>query len=67
MTGLSVKQKTMMAVEKRQRVADALDRHPDGLTSAELMESTGLTPSELSHALDSLSRFGRVERVWRRA
>lgn len=67
MTGPSAKQRTMMAVEKRQRVADALDRHPEGLTSVELMESTGLTLSELNHALDSLSRFGRVERVWRRA
>lgn len=64
---ISPKQKAMMAVEKRQRVADALDRHPEGLTSVELIESTGLTPSELSYALDSLSRFGRVERVWRRA
>ncbi len=62
----SPKQRTLLAVEKRQRVLDALDRHPDGLSSVELMELTGLTESELDYALKGLRRLGQVEKVWRR-
>ena len=62
----SPKQRTLLAVEKRQRVVDALDRHPEGLSSTELAESTGLTESELDYALKGLRRLGQVERIWRR-
>lgn len=63
---LSAKQRTVMAIEKRQRVADALDLHPEGMTADEIASATGLTLSELTHALDTLCRLGQIERVWRR-
>lgn len=63
---LSPKQKTMMAMDKRLKVAKCLGANPEGMTATEMAAKLGMTAREVEYVLHSLVSHGEAEKVYRR-
>ena len=63
---LSPKQKTLLAMDKRLRVAKCLGANPQGMTAGEMAEKLDMTVKEVEYVLFSLVSHGEAEKVYRR-
>ena len=63
---LSPKQKSLLAMDKRLKVAKLVGANPEGMTSTEVAEKLDMTEAQVKYAMNNLISLGEVEVVYRR-